>query len=182
METRPTGDRVREAAFNLIGADRAVFVESDRDASRGIERNLEKLGLTGARVICDDVLRFLASERGSYDLILVDPPYEMVESLQMRLSHYLPALLAENGLVVFETSARDEPELPLAQRTSRRYGSARLTLFEHFSRSSGPTGGSGPEGIVLGTAPESTGPPVGSGGSGGRLRRPGGAAGEGREE
>jgi 16S rRNA (guanine966-N2)-methyltransferase len=156
MDTRPTGDRVREAAFNLIGpvdgasvldlyagsvaiglealsrgAERADFVESDRDACRAIERNLEKLRLTGARVVRDDVLRFLASERGTYDLVLVDPPYEMVESLQMALSPYLPAILADHGLVVFETSAREDPELPLAMRTSRRYGSARLTLFQH---------------------------------------------------
>ena len=72
-ETRPTGDRVREAAFNLIGpvdemavldlfagsgamglealsrgASTAVFVESDREAQRAIERNLEKLELTAA--------------------------------------------------------------------------------------------------------------------------------------
>ncbi len=173
MDTRPTADRVREAAFNLIGpvdgasvldlyagsgamglealsrgAERAVFVESDRDACRAIERNLEKLGLAGARVVCDDVLRFLANERTRYDLVLVDPPYELVESVHMPLSRYLPAVLAEHGLLVFETSSRDEPELPLAQRASRRYGSARLTLFEHFSRLSGAAGGAGPEGTV----------------------------------
>jgi 16S rRNA (guanine(966)-N(2))-methyltransferase RsmD len=173
LDTRPTADRVREAAFNLIGpvdgasvldlfagaggmglealsrgADRAVFVESDRAACRAIERNLEKLRLTGARVVCDDVLRFVATERGRYDLVFVDPPYELVESLHMRLSRYLPAVLDEHGLLVFETAARDESELPLAKRTSRRYGSARLTLFEHFSRLSGAAGGAGPEGTV----------------------------------
>ena len=155
LETRPTADRVREAAFNLIGpvdgasvldvfagsgamglealsrgAERAVFVESDRDACHAIERNLEKLRLTGARVVCVDVLRFLATERGRYDLVLVDPPYDLLESLQMRLSRYLPGVLAEDGLLVFETSSRAEPDLPLAKRTSRRYGAARLTLFE----------------------------------------------------
>jgi 16S rRNA (guanine966-N2)-methyltransferase len=156
MDTRPTGDRVREAAFNLIGpvhgasvldlfagsgamglealsrgAERAVFVESDREACQAIERNLTKLGLTGARVACRDVLGFLATERTRYDLVLVDPPYEMVESLQMELAGYLPSVLAENGLLVFETGSRLEPDLPLTKRTSRRYGSARLTLFEH---------------------------------------------------
>src|SRR5436305_14174988 len=79
MDTRPTGDRVREAAFNLIGpvddatvldlfagsgamglealsrgAATAVFVESDREACRTIDRNLEKLRLTGATVLCQD--------------------------------------------------------------------------------------------------------------------------------
>jgi 16S rRNA (guanine966-N2)-methyltransferase len=156
LDTRPTADRVREAAFNLIGpvdgasvldlyagsgamglealsrgARRAVFVEADRAACRAIERNLEKLRLTSARVVCDDVLRFLATERGRHDLVLVDPPYELLESLHMRLSRYLPEVLAQDGLLVFETSSYDEPELPLARRTSRRYGSARLTLFQH---------------------------------------------------
>jgi 16S rRNA (guanine966-N2)-methyltransferase len=155
-DTRPTGDRVREAAFNLIGpvegasaldlfagsgamgleamsrgAAAAVFVESDREACRTIERNLAKLRLTGARVVCSDALGFLATERARYDLVLVDPPYEMVESMLMRLAIYLPRILAPEGLLVFESAAKVEPQLPLRARTTRRYGSARVTLFEH---------------------------------------------------
>jgi 16S rRNA (guanine966-N2)-methyltransferase len=156
LDTRPTGDRVREAAFNLIGpvdgasvldlyagtgamglealsrgAESTVFVESDRDACRTIKRNLDKLGLAGAEIACTDVLRFLAAERRRFDLILVDPPYDVVESVAVRLALYLPAVLAENGLVALESSSRHEPELPpLELRTSRRYGSARVTLFE----------------------------------------------------
>jgi 16S rRNA (guanine966-N2)-methyltransferase len=161
LDTRPTGDRVREAAFNLIGpvdgasvldlfagsgamglealsrgAARAVFVESDPDAVRAIERNLDKLGLTGATVLREDAVRALAADAQAgrrYDLVLVDPPYDRYSSLQMALSRYLPAVLAEDGLLVVETAGREEPELPLATRTSRRYGAARLTLFEHPS-------------------------------------------------
>lgn len=156
LDTRPTGDRVREAVFNLVGpvdgatvldlyagsgamglealsrgAESAVFVESDREACRTIKRNLDKLGLDGAEVACSDTLSFLAGERRRFDLILVDPPYDVVESVAVRLAVYLPAVLAENGLVALESSSRDEPDLPpLAIRTSRRYGSARVTLFE----------------------------------------------------
>jgi 16S rRNA (guanine966-N2)-methyltransferase len=156
LDTRPTSDRVREAAFNLIGpvdgaavldlyagsgamgfealsrgSASAVFVESDRDACRTIQRNLAKLDLQGVEVVCRDVLRFLAAERRRFDLILVDPPYELVESLAMRLAVYLPQVLAENGLVVLESSSRLEPQLPpLELRASRRYGAARVTLFE----------------------------------------------------
>jgi hypothetical protein len=56
----------------------------------------------------------------------------MLFSLQNALSRYVPTLLAADGIAVVESSAKDEPELPpLAKRTSRRYGSARLTVFEH---------------------------------------------------
>jgi 16S rRNA (guanine966-N2)-methyltransferase len=156
--TRPTGDRVREAAFNLVGpvegarvldlyagsgamglealsrgAARSVFVESDRAACRVIQANLEKLRLTGADVRCRDALAVLREEASAgkqYDLVLVDPPYgEYASSLQMALSDLLPRVLAPDGLLVLETGAKTEPELPLELVTSRQYGSARLTLF-----------------------------------------------------
>jgi 16S rRNA (guanine966-N2)-methyltransferase len=156
LDTRPTGDRVREAVFNLVGpvdgasvldlyagsgamglealsrgAESAVFVESDRDACRAIKQNLDKLALAGAEIACRDVLAHLASERRRFDLILVDPPYNVVESVAVRLALYLPGILAQHGLVVLESSSRAEPELPpLELRTSRRYGSARVSLFE----------------------------------------------------
>jgi 16S rRNA (guanine966-N2)-methyltransferase len=159
-ETRPTSDRARESAFNLIGpvdgatvldlfagsgamglealsrgAARAVFVEADRDACRTISRNLEKLRLTGATVLCQDALRALAAEAAAgrrYDLVLADPPYDLFSTVETPLASYLSAVLAPDGLVVLETGARDEPELAgLDKRTSRRYGSARITLFEH---------------------------------------------------
>ena len=157
--TRPTGDRVREAAFNLIGpvdgaqvldlyagsgamglealsrgAERAVFVESDRHAVEAIKRNLEKLRLTGAVLLQQPVVSALAAEAGAgrrYDLVLIDPPYADWAELESTLARHVPAVLAEDGLVVLESSSRDEPRLPLALRTSRRYGSARLTLYEH---------------------------------------------------
>lgn len=153
--TRPTGDSVREAAYNLIGpvdgarvldlfagsgamgiealsrgAASVTFVESDRAACRTIADNLAKLKLTGARVTCGDAVWAVRREARSYDLILVDPPYEAWSELEPKLAQHLPRLLAAEGLLVVETGARTEPALPLPIRTSRRYGSARLTLFE----------------------------------------------------
>jgi 16S rRNA (guanine966-N2)-methyltransferase len=157
--TRPTSDRAREAAFNLIGpvdgatvldlfagsgayglealsrgAATAVFAEDDPAACEAIRQNLQKLRLTGATVLCRDAIQVLSQEAGAgrrYDLVLVDPPYRMFSSLQTALATYLPPVLAQDGLAVVETHAKEEPDLPLAVRTSRRYGSARLTLFEH---------------------------------------------------
>jgi 16S rRNA (guanine966-N2)-methyltransferase len=155
LATRPTGDRVREAAFNLIGpidgarvldvfagsgamglealsrgAAAVTFVESDRAACRAIADNLARLGFTGARIEQADALWALRREARAYDLVLVDPPYEAWDELEPKLAELLPRVLAEDGLLVVETGARTEPQLPLPLRTSRRYGSARLTLFE----------------------------------------------------
>ena len=157
-DTRPTSDRAREAAFNLIGpvdgatvldlfagsgayglealsrgAASAVFAESDPAACTSIRQNLEKLGLRGATVLCREAIQVLSEEAGAgrrYDLVLVDPPYRMFSDVQTGLATYLPQVLAQDGLAVVETHAKEKPELPLDVRTSRRYGSARLTLFE----------------------------------------------------
>jgi 16S rRNA (guanine966-N2)-methyltransferase len=160
LETRPTADRVREAAFNLLGpgaaedaqvldlfagsgamglealsrgAARATFVESDREACRTINRNLDKLGLEGATVLCQDALTALradARQGARYDLVLLDPPYRRFSSLQKAMIRHLPEILAPDGTLLVETAAEEEPDLPLAKRTTRRYGSARLTLFD----------------------------------------------------
>ena len=151
--TRPTSDFVRETAFNMIGpvdgaavidlfagsgamglealsrgAASCVFVESDRDACRTINANLDKLRLD-ARVLCQDAVRFVASERATYDLVLLDPPYD--EPVHDRIAPRLARLVAADGLLVYETAAAVEPAIEgLTVRTSRKYGSARLTLFE----------------------------------------------------
>jgi 16S rRNA (guanine966-N2)-methyltransferase len=150
-DTRPTSDRVRENAFNLIGpvdganvldlyagsgamglealsrgARTCTFVEHDRDACRTINANLDKLQLR-AVVLQQDVARALAQERKTFDLILCDPPYDTDASK-------LPfeRLLADDGLLVYESNGReDAPEIEgLSERTSRKYGAARLTLYE----------------------------------------------------
>ncbi|HEY3017933.1 MAG TPA: 16S rRNA (guanine(966)-N(2))-methyltransferase RsmD [Gaiellaceae bacterium] len=159
LETRPTSDRVRENVFNIVapwvegarvldlyagsgamglealsrGAQAVVFVEADADAVRAIERNLDKLRLTSATVVRLGVTTGLAQEAAAgrkYDLVLADPPYAMTH--YDTLARYLPRVLAEDGLLVLESAAMTEPELPgLAVRTTRRYGSTRVTVFEH---------------------------------------------------
>ena len=157
--TRPTSDRVRENVFNIVapwvegarvldlyagsgamglealsrGAEAAVLVETDRDALQAIERNLDKLRLTGATVLRLEAATALAQEGAAgrkYDLVLADPPYAMTD--YDSLARYLPGVLADDGLLVLETSVRTEPALPgLAVRSSRIYGSTRVTVFEH---------------------------------------------------
>jgi 16S rRNA (guanine966-N2)-methyltransferase len=113
------------------GAGRATFVESDRDACRVIEQNLARLELEGD-VLRRDAIAVLREDvrRGRrYGLVLIDPPYEDWERLELRLAELLPSVLDDGGLLVLETAAKVEPELPLDLVTSRRYGSARITVY-----------------------------------------------------
>ncbi|MGH2971932.1 MAG: 16S rRNA (guanine(966)-N(2))-methyltransferase RsmD [Gaiellaceae bacterium] len=153
QDTRPTSDRVRENIFNILGpvegatvldlyagsgamglealsrgAAQVVFVDDDRDAVRAIEGNLDRLSLR-ATVLCRDAIAVLASEKRKYDLVLVDPPYDMYTDIQPQLARYLPAVLGEDGVVVLETDVRVQPDLPLHERTSRKYGKARVTVY-----------------------------------------------------
>jgi 16S rRNA (guanine966-N2)-methyltransferase len=148
---------VRESAFSLIGplegatvldlfagsgamglealsrgAQRAVFVEREREACRVIAENLERLRLTSGVVVRGDVVRVLREERArgrTYDLVLVDAPYEDWDRQQEPLGELLPGVLATDAIVVVETESRIEPTLPLDLVTSRRYGSARITVY-----------------------------------------------------
>jgi 16S rRNA G966 N2-methylase RsmD len=61
--------------------------------------------------------------------VLADPPYETWAEHAATLAELLPGVLADHALVVVETSERVEPELPLDLVTTRRYGSARITVF-----------------------------------------------------
>ncbi|MHB8682534.1 MAG: 16S rRNA (guanine(966)-N(2))-methyltransferase RsmD, partial [Acidimicrobiales bacterium] len=101
--TRPTGDRVREAIFDILGslvdlqgmvvvdlyagsgamgiealsrgAAQAVFVEQASEAIAVIGDNLAALGLAGrAQVVRADVLTWLRGHHEA-DLALCDPPY-----------------------------------------------------------------------------------------------------------
>jgi 16S rRNA (guanine966-N2)-methyltransferase len=102
--TRPTSDRVREAAFNALdsrglvagarvldlfagsgalgiealsrGAAHAPFVERDRAALVCVRTNLAATGLAAAAdVVAADALAYLAGRPSPVDLALLDPPY-----------------------------------------------------------------------------------------------------------
>jgi 16S rRNA (guanine966-N2)-methyltransferase len=140
--TRPTGARVKEALFSILGdlsearvvdlyagsgalgiealsrgAARAVFVEAARPALACLRQNLQALGLEQhAQVLplrVGSALEKLALA-GPFDLVLCDPPWKDVPSALAELS----ALAASGSLapgvrVVLEHSAKAPPP-PLA--------------------------------------------------------------------
>jgi 16S rRNA (guanine966-N2)-methyltransferase len=154
-DTRPTSDRAREGLFSTLatltditgarvldlyagsgavglealsrGASAAVFVESDVRAAAVIRRNSEAVGLAGARVVVDRVERFLAGDQAAYDVVFLDPPYDVADDIVARV---LTAVrLTDQGLLVVERSSRSpEPPWPdgVERVKERRYGEGAL--------------------------------------------------------
>jgi 16S rRNA (guanine966-N2)-methyltransferase len=152
--TRPTADRVREALFSMLGdvggarvldlyagsgalgiealsrgADSAVFVERDAAAVAAIERNLAAVGVE-AKVLRQDVLRFLAGADGPFDLVFCDPPYDSASRLAAPLAERLPVLTAEDARIVTESDKRNPLQLPFPLLVEREYGDTRIAIHE----------------------------------------------------
>lgn len=155
---RPTGSRVREALFDILGArirgaavldlfagtgaigvealsrgaDGAVFVERDRRAARLIETNLSRAGLTGAgRVLAmpaDRAIERLEAAGDRFDLVFADPPYEA--GVREALLRRAAGLMKEGALLVVEHATRAPVAAPAdgPLRTGRRYRYGDTTL------------------------------------------------------
>ena len=150
--TRPTADRVREALFSMLGdvsgarvadlyagsgalgiealsrgAESALFVERDQRALAALRRNLDAVG-AHAEVRRQDVLRFLASPEGTFDLVFCDPPYDDAPRVAAPLSEALPAMLEPNARIVTESDKRNPLLLSLPLVVERAYGDTRIAI------------------------------------------------------
>lgn len=159
-DTRPTRAIVREALFNMLqgacegarvldlfagsgalgfealsrGAIKATFCDCAARAMAVIRKNAGMLKAVGRceflQLDWHKVLEQLAAAGQQFDLILLDPPYEMEKAPVMDeiLSR---RTLAAGGTIALEHSNREA--VPLLQGTgvfrSRRYGETSITLI-----------------------------------------------------
>lgn len=134
--TRPTLDRVKESLFNIIqydiaesnvldlfagsgalgiealsrGANFATFVDNSIEATKVIQKNIEKTRFKEKSEIINkdfknaiEVIKFK-----KYDLIFLDPPYKtdfIVESIKLIMKYNI---LADNGTIILETDIEKE--------------------------------------------------------------------------
>ncbi|REF30608.1 16S rRNA (guanine(966)-N(2))-methyltransferase RsmD [Calidifontibacter indicus] len=161
--TRPTSERVREALFARLehldalhgastldlyagsgalgleaasrGASRVVLVERDRKAAAVAGRNVRDLGLAGVSVRAEAVERVVAAPGEPFDLVFIDPPYDLGEEvLAGVLAELADGLLTEHAVLVVERSSRSpEPVWPADVELigPRRYGETTVWFAEY---------------------------------------------------
>jgi len=157
---RPTSDKLRETLFNILaarvagarvldgfagtgavgiealsrGAGHVTFIEQDRRAAALIEANLEMCGQKqGYTIECGDVAAVLRrlSGNATFDLILLDPPYDIESGAVTTTLEAAAGRVAADGLVVLERATRSSPVAPpsLSHVRDVRSGDSTLTCF-----------------------------------------------------
>jgi 16S rRNA (guanine966-N2)-methyltransferase len=136
--TRPTGARVREALFSILGdvseqkvldlyagsgalgieamsrgASSVVFLESARPALACLRDNLQKLGLSELTTVLGRRVEGSQAELRKYapfELVLCDPPWRDVDAAVAALCAFCRAnLLAPGARVMLEHAAKQPP-------------------------------------------------------------------------
>lgn len=165
MTTRPTTDKVKESLFNIIGPffdggnvldlfsgsgslglealsrgmEKGVFVEKDPKALQVIKANIQACRMEEeSEVLRSDALRSIKMLGGRgvrFDLIMMDPPYKIANSIPSILSEIEEnQLLAEDGLIICEHGKELElPEQigPFVKYRYEKYGITAISFFRN---------------------------------------------------
>jgi len=137
-ETRPTGERVREAFFSMVqtrlpgswfldlyagsgamgiealsrGAAHAVFVDNASKALRVLRDNLKTAGLAPLAAVhhldAPANLSRLHRPENGYDIVFADPPYHFEQYMELLEALGGTRLVAPDGLVAIEHTIRTE--------------------------------------------------------------------------
>jgi 16S rRNA G966 N2-methylase RsmD len=100
------------------------MVERDSKVARGLKENAAMLKAEHCELVVADALNFLDQEARHFDVIFVDPPYQL-KLLPLVLPRLLPHL-AEDGLVYIEA---DTPQEFAADWQIWRQGKAGLVHY-----------------------------------------------------
>ncbi|SEH18553.1 16S rRNA (guanine966-N2)-methyltransferase [Sphingopyxis sp. YR583] len=157
--TRPTGDRTRETLFSMLtsrvgsfeglvvadlfagsgalgiealsrGAEQCLFAEQDRDALDVLRKNLGTLDATARADIRAGSVLALGPARRTYDLILIDAPYDTgAGSVALDKLNRL-GWIGPDSLISIETAEKEEIEIAGFEiDATRKVGKAKLTLL-----------------------------------------------------
>lgn len=155
--TRPTTDIAKEGLFNILqnnrelegietldlfggtgaisyelasrGAEKLTIIENDPRMFAFISENLKALGIENARVIREDVFRFIEQCASQFDLIFAGPPYALTRLEDLPGLVHEKKLLKKGGWFILEhTPDHEFTKAPLF-KTARHYGTTVFSIF-----------------------------------------------------
>ncbi|ACF46393.1 MAG: 16S rRNA (guanine(966)-N(2))-methyltransferase RsmD [Prosthecochloris sp.] len=113
-----------------LGAQRVCFVDQNVDSLRSLKATTEKLGVGSCvRIVKQDVLRFIRSEKGAYSLVFCDPPYSWPDYPALVSSVFEHGLVASHGMMLMEHSAEHDLTGIEQYAFHKDYGMTRVTFF-----------------------------------------------------
>lgn len=156
--THPMSDKMRGALFNMLGdiegltvldafagsgalafeaisrgATKVVAIETDRNAQHTIAENITALGLASeVKLIKASANSWLSTTAAEFDLVLLDPPYDV---LQETLLANLAQRTNELGTIVLSWPGK-QPPLAFTDCmliTSKQYGDGSLHIYTRSS-------------------------------------------------
>ncbi len=156
---RPTSDKVKESMFSIVqfelqdalvldafsgsgqlgiealsrGAEKAYFLDANKNAMQVTQQNLKSTGLFDRSVCLNtDAVTYLRSSKETFDIVLLDPPYNLGI-----LDDVLPLVAAHvsaDAWVLCETDSRESlPEQVenLQKYREYKYSKTKLTVYRN---------------------------------------------------
>ena len=154
--TRYTSSILRQAIFSIVNVEGRSFldlfcgscsvliealsrgatfgagVDISPKAIKTCRENLKRLGLEGLSILYKaDATRFVRSKGEAFDVIFMDPPYEL-GLVDRTLKNMREDILSEGGILILEASKREYFDIPKFLRIvrSREYGDSKLVVLK----------------------------------------------------
>lgn len=133
-QTRPTLNRIKENIFNILGhrfdvafegkkvldlfagsgalgiecysrgADLVTFIDNEETAIKAIKKNTKSFDAQQIKIYQESVLKFLKKKSAPYDLVFIDPPYDINIIEPSLIALHANNWIHENGLIIVEVT------------------------------------------------------------------------------
>ena len=156
---RPTSDRAKETLFSWLqfelenkscldlfagtgslglealsrGAQHVTFVEREKSLYKNIIKNISDLGYENKiQAVCSDSFKWLKKNKQKFDLVFLDPPFDLIDYKMLIRAIFQNNVLNEDGKIFLESSRHTSIELSKTQNIlkDKTIGDVRLIILQ----------------------------------------------------
>ena len=156
---RPTTDRAKETLFSWLqfelenkscldlfagtgslglealsrGAQHVTFVEKEKNLYKNIIKNISNLGYENQiQAVCSDSFKWLKTNKQKFDLIFLDPPFDLIDYKMLIRAIFQNNVLNQDGKIFLESSKHTSLELSKTHNIlkDKTVGDVRLIILQ----------------------------------------------------